>query len=172
MPKTLILMRHAKAVPEGSTPDDHMRALSEIGQADAIVIGKQLLNLRIHPSHALISTALRTRQTLAGVTSHLPIANLNFIDDLYLAAPEHILHQISATENDTQTLLVVGHNPGIADLALALTQPLQRPTISASKFVPATTVVLQWPDDNWQADNAIGKCKLLHILRASNPPQG
>ncbi len=83
----LILLRHAKAVPEGKGPD-HERALTDIGRAAATAIGQAMKKAGLAPEVVLVSTATRTQGTLeqlesAGVWEEWP--NIDTIPALYMA---------------------------------------------------------------------------------------
>jgi phosphohistidine phosphatase len=81
-------------------------------------MGEAIAARRPLPERVLCSSARRTRETLEGILPHLPEALDVVIDrDLYLADPERILARIADVDDGVRTLLVVGHNPGIAELA-------------------------------------------------------
>lgn len=112
----LILMRHAKTEPWHEGVDDHGRALIARGHADAALVADALQARGLLPDHALVSTARRARETWRALLPALSGATVEFIDELYLAAPvtiEDVLGQCAATG----TVIVVAHNPGLHDLA-------------------------------------------------------
>lgn len=117
---TLILMRHAKAVRETEAPTDRERALTPAGRAAAAAAGLAIAGLDALPGIALVSSATRTRQTWAAVSTALPQTTAIFDDGLYLADPGHIWRTASAQLDKTTSVLVIGHNPGLHDLAAAL----------------------------------------------------
>ena len=121
MPLTLVLLRHAKAKrPDGMT-EDAERALNKRGKAAAPLMGGHFKRMRIAVDTVLCSTARRTRETLE---LFAPAANLKakavFEDGLYLAEPEDLLDRLRALPKKAKSVLLVGHNPGIHELALEL----------------------------------------------------
>jgi phosphohistidine phosphatase len=113
----LILMRHAKAVPAEGAPDDHARALAARGHADAAAAGVALARTGLAPTLALVSTARRTRETFDGVRPHLGDCAVRFVDALYDAEAETIFNIAVRDGAGTACVLVIGHNPGLHDLA-------------------------------------------------------
>lgn len=106
----LILMRHCKS--DWSTGQaDEDRPLNKRGRGAATALGDWLRTKGHLPSAALVSSATRTRETFERLRLDCPAT---FHDSLYLAEPIVILDHIKSTPADT--LLVVGHNPGIAEL--------------------------------------------------------
>ena len=137
----LILLRHAKSGWDDPLATDHARTLTARGQTAARQIGTWLRDEGFVPDLILCSDATRTRQTVDGLietlghrpeTKHMP--------GLYHAAPDVILQTIRQS-GDAGTLLVCGHNPGIADLARRLvTDPPSHPRF-ADYPTAATTVI-------------------------------
>lgn len=109
----LILLRHCKSA-WGNFVDDESRPLNERGQRDALKLGKWIQQYA--PQQALVSSAKRTQQTFArlGIT-----CSSTFHDDLYLAEPREILNRIRSSAQ-SETVLIIAHNPGIAELAATL----------------------------------------------------
>lgn len=114
----LVLLRHAKAFPG---PADHDRALEPRGVVDAAEAGSVLSGHGWVPDAALVSDARRTRQTFEHVADALhEQPRVIFTAALYGAAADDILETIRTAEDATACLLVIGHNPGIGDLARRL----------------------------------------------------
>jgi phosphohistidine phosphatase len=111
--RTLILMRHAKAVKGSEAPSDEARGLAARGERDAAEAGAVLARFGLAPSLALVSTARRTRETAALALAALR-PQVRYEEALYHAAPEAIWEAFAAT--DAESVIVVGHNPGIAEL--------------------------------------------------------
>ncbi len=65
---------------------------------------------------------MRTRQTLAEIQDFWPLAQIQFIDELYLASKQEILSEICALQTPDE-ILVVGHNEGLSELAMTLARP-------------------------------------------------
>lgn len=114
----LLLIRHAKAQPPERGEDDHARALSGIGLADAPRVGQALRAAGVRPDAVLVSSALRCRQTWDAMASDFPGADVRVTDDLYLASQDVIADLAQAL--DVHSVAVVAHNPGLHDLACRL----------------------------------------------------
>jgi len=117
---TLTLMRHAKSSWPPGVLDDR-RPLSDRGRRDAPVAGKELSSLG-PPDVALVSPALRTRETWELMASHLPDTTLCVDPRIYAADVTELLSVVRERANDAANVLLLGHNPGIEDLALMLAE--------------------------------------------------
>jgi phosphohistidine phosphatase len=116
--KRLLLLRHAKAVPATEPLADIARPLAERGERDARRIAERLREQQLRPALILTSPAaraLRTAQIVASVTGCAPEC-IALERRLYLAEPAAIVEIIAAQDAAVETLLVVGHNPGLTDL--------------------------------------------------------
>ncbi|CUI31374.1 SixA phosphatase family protein [Cognatishimia activa] len=112
-------MRHAKSSWHHSGPD-HGRPLNERGYESAPKVGAWLRARGFEPDAILSSDAKRTRETCAGLGFDVPT---RFERSLYLADPETMFAELKAETADT--VLMLGHNPGIAVFAdeLVKTRP-------------------------------------------------
>lgn len=116
--RLLLLLRHAKAAREAREGDE-ARPLDDRGRSAAAVVGRWLAEQqKLQPRLVLASSAQRTRETWDAVatelTSKIPV---RFHHRLYLASPESILAVVADAPKDAERLMVVGHNPGIHELA-------------------------------------------------------
>ena len=117
--RTLVLFRHAKS----AWPDvpDHDRPLARRGIRAAPVMGRWLREAGLVPGQVLCSTARRARETWqfaqAGLAASPPVT---FDVRIYAAAPAALLALIREAPPATGTLLLIGHNPAIEDLARLL----------------------------------------------------
>jgi phosphohistidine phosphatase len=119
--RRLLLLRHAKAERLQPGGRDHDRSLAELGRADAKKLGVYLARHSLVPDQALVSNAARTRETwalLAAAFAETP--PVRFEDRLYAAAPQAILQIIKDSGRQHRTLLVIGHNPSLQELAATL----------------------------------------------------
>ena len=115
MNKRLILMRHAKSAWDDPSQADRDRPLNGRGRVSAWTLGNWLRSQKILPDQALVSSAARTRETFA----RLKIAcDAQFLSELYLASAGRMLTALKAAKGDT--VLMLGHNPGIAEFAHGL----------------------------------------------------
>ncbi len=117
--RRLLLLRHAKAVagPDGAA-GDHGRDLSGRGCRDALECGGQMRHLALRPGLALVSSALRTRRTWEMLAPFdAPAPALRILDGLYLADAATLLAALHQIPDGIVTALLVGHNPGLHELA-------------------------------------------------------
>ena len=119
-PRQLLLLRHAKAEPGSADAD---RDLDARGRRDAGALGHEMRSLGLVPQLALLSSALRTRRTFEYLGAFDPAPAVQVTDDLYLAEPGMLLSALRAVADEIRSLLLVGHNPGLHELALALAGP-------------------------------------------------
>jgi phosphohistidine phosphatase len=114
--RRLYLLRHAKSSWDDETLADHDRPLSARGRRAADAIGRYLREHGIEPELVLCSSSARTRETLAriGLSGELE-------RDLYGASASELLARLRALPPSLESVLLIGHNPGMHDLALALT---------------------------------------------------
>lgn len=117
--RSLMLLRHTKSAwPDGI--EDHDRPLAKRGLQAGPVMGNYMAREGLLPDFAIVSTARRTRQSWELVQPCLAEPILNFDARIYEAPAGAILDVIHETASDIDTLLLVGHNPGLQELALVL----------------------------------------------------
>jgi phosphohistidine phosphatase len=117
----LLLLRHAKAERLRPGERDHERRLDERGREDAPKIGAYLAKHGYLPDQVVVSTASRTRESwnLAAVAmSGKP--KVNFDERLYESMPHALLTVLRETAPSVRALMMVGHNPGMHELAVQL----------------------------------------------------
>ncbi len=115
--RRLMLLRHAKAVPQGVLADEN-RPLTERGRQDMASVRAFIAARGLVPDLALVSPSLRTRETweLLLPAFAKPPAH-RFDPRLYSVPMENILYLVRETAADVSTLLMIGHNPGFEELA-------------------------------------------------------
>jgi phosphohistidine phosphatase len=115
--RTLILFRHAKAVRAHEADSDEARGLTGRGRRDAAAAGAAMEDAGLRPTLALVSKALRTRETAEHGLANFALETR--IDGaLYHAAPESIWDAFIAS--DAESVVMVGHNPGMGELITTL----------------------------------------------------
>ncbi len=160
----LLLLRHARAVTaqeDGSDASDRTRTLSPGGRVDAGALGERLRQRALAPVQALVSPSLRTRETfelLRPFASAEPRST--FPDALYLATPRTLLAMLREREEARGSLMLVGHNPGLHELALLLTGGHE---LLQAGF-PTCTLALLGFEGTWSALAPCG-ARLLEVLR-------
>lgn len=120
--KTLYLLRHAKAERESESGEDFDRPLAERGFRDAKSLGRFLSARDWRPDLIITSSARRTLETVDRMTADWP-RPVAIVEkkELYLATSARLLASVRAAPDSAASLMLVGHNPGIEDLAIQLT---------------------------------------------------
>jgi phosphohistidine phosphatase len=119
--KTLYLLRHAKSSWADTGVSDHDRPLTPRGQRAAQEMAKHLRQQGVSPVTVLCSSASRTRETLALVTPAFGRrTKIQVEDELYAAPAEALLERLRRMPERITSAMLIGHNPGLQDLALAL----------------------------------------------------
>ena len=151
----LLLLRHAKSDWSGKA-DDHARPLSARGKRTAPRIGAYMRAKCYEPKLVLCSTAERTKETLELVLPALSgQPQVRYDRSLYLAELPVLLAEIRALASEASPLMVVGHNPGLEQLAIALALQAQsaaergRLQKLAQKFPTAALAVLDFEIVDW-----------------------
>ena len=119
--RQLLLLRHAKSAWDDPALSDHARSLNAEGRAAAAATRRAMLTLGLAPDVVLVSSARRTLQTLEALEPWEERPLIEPMDRLYLANAQQILTIIQGVTETVRSLMVVGHNPGLHDLALLLT---------------------------------------------------
>ncbi|CAN7329738.1 histidine phosphatase family protein [Bradyrhizobium sp. LjRoot220] len=126
--RRLMLLRHAKTEHDAPSGQDQDRRLDDRGRLDAAAVGGWIGRHLPVPDTVLVSTAVRTLQTWEIVRQAMQDAakdfvppQVEFLAELYGADPTHLLQIVRVAEAaDSRRLMVIGHNPGMHELALAL----------------------------------------------------
>lgn len=166
--RQLFLLRHGKSSWDNPALPDFSRPLAKRGRKAAQCMGKEMESQGWVPDLAIVSAATRTRQTWECVVSQWPknVCVFEFTDTIYEAQPERILSEIRKTESTCQSLLVIGHNPGLEMLAMQLasaTSDASALRTMLRKFPTAALVRFQ-TQERW-ANLAAGSAELTHFLR-------
>jgi phosphohistidine phosphatase len=117
--KTLLLLRHAKSSWSNPGQSDHERTLTPRGHRAAELVSLYLAQRENPPSLALCSTARRAQSTLEPLRQRLDLT-VETVRELYLADPDALLAQLAQVDDREASVLVVGHNPGLHELAVLL----------------------------------------------------
>lgn len=130
--RRLILFRHGKAEIAGVVGGDKARRLADRGRLDVGVTAAWLLAAGFTPDLVLVSSASRTRETWDCIAATFSAAKVEILDDLYLAGPDTIGNLVEAISEDFETVMVVGHNPGLQDLSVCLATEGEAPEAQIS----------------------------------------
>lgn len=156
--KTLYILRHAKS--SWSDPDlaDFDRPLNDRGTKAAPFMGTVMREQGFSPELILSSPAVRARQTAELVIGSAPLpGELRFDERIYEASPQTLRTVISETAADVESVMLVGHNPGMEGFVRFLTGDTETmPT--------AALAVIGLRIDNW-ADIAAGTGRLVRVIR-------
>lgn len=115
--RRLILFRHGKADVLATVGDDQDRPLAERGRFESEISGRWLADEGFIPDRVLVSPSARTRETWTIAGALLPDCPISVVDDLYLAPWENLQEAIVEAAPGAQTVMVVGHNPGLQELS-------------------------------------------------------
>ncbi|TIV93867.1 MAG: histidine phosphatase family protein, partial [Mesorhizobium sp.] len=163
--RQLLILRHAKSSWDDPKLADFDRPLGPRGLKTAPLMGRELSRRGWQPDLALVSPALRTRDTWRLVSRELPKhVPAEFAEELYEAAPAAILARVRQAK--AKSLLVIGHNPGLQTFTLRLAgagsdegvfKKLEAkfPTAALARF----TVKNDW------ANLDFGDARLTHFVR-------
>jgi phosphohistidine phosphatase len=119
----LLLLRHAKSSWDDPKLADHDRPLSGRGRRAAIAMRHAMRDLGLAPDVVLVSTARRTMQTLHALEPWDDTPLTEVMDALYLAEPAKLLAILHGVAETARSVLLVGHNPGLHELAILLVGP-------------------------------------------------
>jgi phosphohistidine phosphatase len=141
--RTLYLLRHAKSSWAGESMRDFDRPLADRGREACAVIGDYLKDKGIDFDLVLVSTAVRARETIEFVKARAEFrGEVRYDERLYEATTSELLEVISQVDNDRQSVLLVGHNPGIQDLLAVLTG--EHVTVSTATFAKIDINAAEW----------------------------
>lgn len=163
--RQLALLRHAKSSWNDPGLSDRERPLNQRGKRDAPQMGARLTARKLRPSLILTSPATRALATAREVARAFsyPLEFLQHEDALYLASPGTILEVIGAQDDRFQSLMVVGHNPGLTDISNALL-----PALDLANLPTAGVVTLRSSATKW-ANLAPDNCQLEFFDYPKNP---
>jgi phosphohistidine phosphatase len=144
--KRLILLRHAKSSWDDDALDDRERPLSARGTRDAPMMGARLRARETPPALILTSDAKRARKTAKAVADAWGCAHgaVRIDARLYLATPAQLLDVLAEQDGTLPKLLLVGHNPGLTELANGLL-----PSFRLANLPTAGVVAIAFAVDAW-----------------------
>ena len=151
--KILGLLRHAKSSWAEPGMPDHARPLNERGRAAALALGPVLAAQDPAFDLVMCSDAARTRETLALACIRWNAPAMHFENRLYHADAGDLLAEAQQLDDALNTVLFIGHNPGLHDAALWLTRrgPADVQHRLAEKLPSGGLVILQFAVTGWRA---------------------
>jgi len=167
--KRLFLLRHAKAQPADGGTEDFDRTLMLSGMQDGAAMARYLRKNEHKIDLILCSSAARTTQT-AELVLHELESDIEYRENLYLAEPAKILAAIRGAPAAVESLMIVGHNPGMEQCATLLArEPVRRKERARhealeEKFPTSALAILDFDVGRWR-DVAEGSGKLADFVR-------
>lgn len=161
--KRLGLLRHAKSDWDDMRLRDFDRGLNDRGRRGAALMGAHIRQREDRWDAVIASPAARVKRTLEASGLDLPVT---FANAVYLADCPTLMTLVRGLD-DEEAVLLVGHNPGLQELALALVPPQEEDALFDAvmdKYPTASYAVLELAIDRW-ADLAEGCGKLVHFAR-------
>jgi len=123
----LLLLRHAKSSWDDAALPDRDRPLNKRGRRSALAMRQAMREFGLLPDLVLVSPAKRTLETLHALEPWDDTPLVDPLDDLYLANETLLLRTLQGVAETVRTVLLIGHNPGLHDLALRLADPNASP---------------------------------------------
>jgi phosphohistidine phosphatase len=171
MKKYLFLLRHAKSSWADPTLADHERPLAPRGRRAAKVMAKHLGRRGIAPELVLCSPATRTRQTLTRLAAGLgKNPDVQIEPELYAASAPVLLEVLHEVPDEIESVMLIGHNPGIQDLALSLARGGPEVVRMRSKFPTAALATLEL-NGSWR-ELAPGTAELVSLVKPKELSRG
>jgi len=150
--KTVYLLRHAKSSWDDASLPDHDRPLSPRGRKAAPLMGAYMARHGLVPDRVLCSAARRAAETWDAVSAALghdvPAAILG---DIYHATPADLLALLRGLPGEVGSVLLVGHNPTLEDLALALAGSGEEKALDEldAKYPTGAMAILDFSVEAW-----------------------
>jgi phosphohistidine phosphatase len=164
MSRELYILRHAKSDWGQNAGLDISRPLNRRGRKDAPLLGAWMREHYLYPGRVYCSTAVRARETLELISQELELKpdSIEYRNDLYLASSSTLLSLLREIPTDYDSVMLVGHNPGLQDLfGIICNTPLPR-SQSGKLLTTACLVQLKLPDD-WH--ELAGRAELVRVIR-------
>jgi phosphohistidine phosphatase len=145
--RTLFLLRHAKSSWKHSGLSDHDRPLNKRGKRDAPRVGRLLRQKRLSPGLIISSSAKRARRTADEVAKWSAFEGTVQLERrLYLADPETVVDVVRRAGAEARRVLVVGHNPGMGELASRLTGQVETDPLPTAGLVQIRLEIDHWKE--------------------------
>jgi phosphohistidine phosphatase len=119
----LLLLRHAKSSWDDTAMPDRDRPLNKRGRRSVVAIRQAMREFGLLPDLILVSTAKRTLETMYALEPWDDTPLVEPMDELYLASEALLLGTLRAVAETVRTVLLIGHNPGMHDVAMVLADP-------------------------------------------------
>ncbi|MDQ6898939.1 MAG: histidine phosphatase family protein [Candidatus Dormibacteraeota bacterium] len=161
--KLLYLLRHAKSSWDDPKLPDHDRPLNPRGLKAAKRMAQRMHRANVSPALLLCSSARRARETLAPVEQALSPAKIKVEEGLYAADAAQLLERLHRIAPSVQSVMIIGHNPGIQELAVQLMGDQEARSRMASKFPAGSLATLSIRAPRWR-ELAAGGVELVEFM--------
>jgi phosphohistidine phosphatase len=167
MSRELFILRHAKSDWSGGASQDSERPLNKRGRKDAPRIGAWMREHYLYPGTILCSSAVRARETLEAVAQELALQpeRIRILQELYLADLNTLLELLRDVPEKENSVMVVGHNPGLDRLVSYLSKTPIPMTEAGKLLTTACLAHFKLPDD-WH--DLEGRGELVQIIRPAD----
>ncbi len=164
MARHLLVLRHAKSAWDTDAATDFDRPLAKRGKKDAPRMGKWLSEQALVPDYVVCSPAARARQTAIAACKPLGLDTkaINWDQRIYMAGTGELLQVLGDCPAKAETVMIVGHNPGLEDLVEYLCGMVDVP--ADGKLLPTATVACLEMPDTWKGLSE-RSARLLSITR-------
>jgi len=144
--KIVTLVRHGHAHPEAAPWRDFDRPLDDHGRREVRAMARRLVELDWEPEAILASAAERTRQSAQILASVLEVPEHRVVcaAQLYLAPPEKLLEVLRGLDPDLREAMLVGHNPGLSELARELAHLPELDDLATAAVCRITLAAPDW----------------------------
>jgi phosphohistidine phosphatase len=149
--KYIYLLRHAKSSWKDPGASDHDRPLAGRGRRAAKTIARHMREEGIDPDLVLCSTARRARETLQRIEPALGTRRVGVERELYAATAETLLARLRRVPDSVGSVILIGHNPAMQQLALGLARPGPERRELEAKYPTAALATLAFPGTAWRA---------------------
>lgn len=161
--RSVYLLRHAKSSWKTGLPD-HERPLAPRGRRAAKKIASHLREQGIEPALVLCSTARRARETLERIEPALGAADVRIERELYGANAAALLDRLRSAPDEADSVMLIGHNPGLQLLALDLARRGAELRELEAKYPTAALLTLAFSGPGWAALEP-GAAELVGFVR-------
>jgi phosphohistidine phosphatase len=171
--KRIFMLRHAKTEKSATHGSDHERELLPRGHANATEMARWLGCCSQQPQLILCSSATRTQQTYQLFKHTLPsLPDATIASNLYLASAGDIFYEINKIQDDIESVMIIGHNPGIKEFCVQIAND-ERPNLVdaiALNFPTCALAVFEVPCTHWN-DVAPGIGQLVEYMHPARLPE-
>jgi phosphohistidine phosphatase len=151
----MYVLRHTKSSWSDGDLSDYDRPLAPRGLRDGKRLARYIAEQNLRPDVVLCSSARRAQETLAQIAHSLGTPIIRMLDELYGADVADVITLVHALDNECTTVLIIGHNPCIAELAQ-----------TDEKFPTGALATLRWDAESWE-DLRPGEAELVSIVTPS-----